>query len=91
MRTRLLFIPVFAIILTGCAGGWTEEDKKAFRQDCVESVGSQIDAAQRSAYCDCFTGQMVKTYPVFNDAMEHQDTAKLEAARAHCRKEIGMQ
>ena len=42
-------------------------------------------------YCDCFVEQMVKTYPVFNDVMEHYQSDTVEKLKAHCRHEIGMQ
>jgi len=87
---RILLSLCFIVTLGSCAGGWTEEDKNSFRQDCISSVGSQLSDANRKTYCDCFTDQMVSIYPVFNDAMEHRDSAKLEAAKAHCRKEIGL-
>ncbi len=78
------------LTLGSCAGGWTEEDKVQFRQSCVSSVQSQLNDEQTDTYCKCFTEQMVSIYPVFNDAMERRDSAKLEAAKAHCRKEIGL-
>jgi hypothetical protein len=87
---RILLSLCLIIALGSCAGGWTEEDKKLFRQDCISSVGSQLGEAQKNKYCECFTEQMVSIYPVFNDAMEHRDSAKLEEAKAHCRKEIGL-
>jgi hypothetical protein len=77
--------------LASCAGGWTEEDKKQFTQDCRNAVRSDLNDEKAATYCDCFTNKMVEIYPVFNDAMEHRDSAKLENAKAECRKAIGMQ
>ena len=87
---RILLSLAIILTLGSCAGGWTEEDKVTFRKDCISSVGSQLADEQKSKYCDCFTEQMVSIYPVFNDAMEHRDSAKIAGAQEHCRKEIGL-
>jgi len=87
---KILISLPFILALGSCAGGWTEEDKSKFRDDCKSSVSTQLPEAQANKYCDCFTDQMVSIYPVFNDAMEHRDSAKIEGAKAHCRKEIGL-
>jgi hypothetical protein len=73
-----------------CAGGWTEDDKKQLRADCVEQARNEISEAQTTRYCDCFVEQMVKTYPVFNDVMEHYRSDTVEKIKAHCRQEIGV-
>jgi hypothetical protein len=82
---------LLCLLLTSCAGGWTEEDKKQLRNDCVEQAKTQISAENTAKYCDCFVEQMVKTYPVFNDVMEHYKSDSVEKLKAHCRHEIGMQ
>jgi len=87
---KLLPALLFIVSISSCAGGWTDEDKRLFKKDCQESVGHQIDSMKRDIYCQCFTEEMVQTYPVFNDAMEHRDSAKLENAKTHCRNQIGM-
>lgn len=85
------FHPILlCILLTSCAGGWTEDDKKKLRDDCVEQARSQISEEQTKKYCDCFVEQMVKTYPVFNDMMDHYQSDTVEKLKAHCRHEIGL-
>lgn len=85
-------LPLCLIItLSACAGGWTEEDKKQLRDDCVAQSRTQITEAQTAKYCDCFVAQMVKTYPIFNDVMDHYQSDTVEALKAHCRREIGLQ
>ena len=79
-----------SIFLVSCAGGWTEDDKKKLHADCVEQAGRQISAEQTKKYCDCFVEQTVKTYPVFNDMMEHYQSDTVEQLKAHCRHEIGL-
>jgi hypothetical protein len=86
-----LTLCILALSIAGCGGGWTEDDKKAFNKDCRDAVRSDLNEAKAKTYCDCFTDKMVTMYPVFNDAMEHRDSAKLEEAKAACRKTIGMQ
>lgn len=85
-------LPLLALILTfsSCAGGWTEEDKKQLREQCLSQSNSQIGEAQAKKYCDCFVEQMVKTYPVFNDVLEHYQSDTVEKLKTHCRQEIGM-
>ena len=78
------------IALSSCAGGWNEDDKKQLRAECVEQARTQISQAQTGKYCDCFVEQMVKTYPVFNDVMEHYKSDTVDALKAHCRHEIGL-
>jgi hypothetical protein len=90
MRT-ILAVVVLSMSLVSCGGGWTEDDKKAFNKDCRDAVRSDLNDEKAKTYCDCFTDKMVALYPVFNDAMEHRDSAKLEQAKADCRKVIGMQ
>jgi hypothetical protein len=86
-----ILIPLcFIIALSSCAGGWTEEDKKQLRDDCVWQAHTQISEAKTSKYCDCFVEQMVKTYPVFNDVTEHYQSDTVEQLKAHCRHEIGL-
>lgn len=88
---RVLTGILFLFVLSGCAGGWTKEDKENFRKNCLEAGAGQLPEDKVTGYCDCMTEQMAKEYPVFNDAMEHSDTAKLEAIQKHCRKEIGFE
>ncbi len=76
--------------LSSCSGGWTEEDKKSLRNDCLEQSRAQIPEAQAAKYCDCFVESMVKTYPVFNDVMEHYKSDTVEKLKAHCRQEVGL-
>lgn len=86
----LLLGLVITLTLSSCAGGWTEDDKKELRADCVSQAKTQISAEKTDKYCDCFVEQMVKTYPVFNDVMEHYQSDTVEKLKAHCRHEIGM-
>ena len=82
---------IFSMSIVSCGGGWTAEDKKQFTADCRDAVKSDLNEEKAKTYCECFTDKMVSIYPVFNDAMEHNDSAKLEQAKADCRKAIGMQ
>ncbi len=88
MKLPLLCIALLS--LSSCAGGWTDDDKKQLRADCVSQAKTQISEANTAKYCDCFVEQMVKTYPVFNDVMEHYQSDTVEHIKAHCRAEIGM-
>ena len=90
MKLQLLPFCIFIITLSSCAGGWSDEDKKQLRNDCVQQAKTQISEANTAKYCDCFVEQMVKTYPVFNDVMEHYQSDTVEKLKAHCRHEIGM-
>ena len=86
-----ILIPVLVLFaFSSCAGGWTNEDKKQLRDDCVTQAKTQISESATAKYCDCFVAQMVKTYPVFNDMTEHYQSDTVERLKAHCRKEIGM-
>lgn len=85
----ILLICLIAV-LSSCAGGWTEEDRKQLRHDCMEQSRSQISEARAAEYCGCFVAQMVKAYPVFNDVVEHYQSDTVEALKAHCRREIGL-
>jgi hypothetical protein len=87
---KILNSIILILALSGCAGGWTDEDKKTLRDGCVEQSRSQISEELTNKYCDCFVEQMVKTYPVFNDAMEHAVSDTVEQLKARCRKEIGL-
>jgi hypothetical protein len=82
---------LFLFILSGCAGGWTTEDKEKFRKDCINGTYSNLPEDKVKDYCDCYTEQMVKEYPVFNDALEHRDSAKNARMQKHCLHEIGME
>ena len=88
---RLLTGLLLLFTLSGCAGGWTKEDKAIFRKDCLDAGSGELPEDKVSGYCDCLTEQMVKEFPVFNDAMEHRDSAKLAALQKHCREEIGFE
>ena len=92
MKKRCFYPAALALLISlgSCAGGWTDDDKKQLRKECAEQVGSQITEARRDKYCDCFVDQMVKTFPVFNDVMEHYQSDTVDALKAHCRKEIGL-
>lgn len=88
---QFLRLSIALIFLTGCAGGWTEEDKTKLHGECMEQSRRQIPEAQATKYCDCFVEGMVRTYPVFNDVMEHYQSDTVEKLKAHCRQDIGMQ
>ncbi len=77
-------------LLSSCAGGWTDDDKKSLRTDCMDQSRGQIGEAQAGKYCDCFVESMVKTYPVFNDVMEHYKSDTVEKLKARCRQEVGL-
>lgn len=87
---KLLPFLCLTLLLCSCAGGWTEDDKKKMRDDCLQQSKGQIGEDKANKYCDCFVEQMVKTYPVFNDMMEHYQSDTVERLKAHCRGEIGM-
>jgi hypothetical protein len=87
---KLSFSLLLLLTLSACAGGWTDEDKKKLRDDCVEQTRTQISEEQTRKYCDCFVEQMVTTYPVFNDMMDHYKSDTVEKLKAHCRHEIGL-
>ncbi len=78
------------LTFTGCAGGWTDDDKKGLRTDCLEQSRNQIGEDKAGKYCDCFVESMVKTYPVFNDVMEHYKSDSVEKLKAHCRQQVGL-
>ncbi len=83
----LVLLPLF---LASCAGGWHDEDKAKLRNDCMSQSAHQIGEAKANAYCDCFVEQVVKTYPVFNDFMDHMSLDTVEKLKAHCRKANGI-
>lgn len=87
---KLFPLLIAPLLLTSCAGGWTEDDKKQLHAECVEQEKTQISESNTAKYCDCFVEQMVKTYPVFNDVVEHYRSDTVEQLKAHCRHEIGM-
>lgn len=90
-KSLFLALPVLCLFLHSCGGGWTEEDKKKLRDDCVSQAKTQISEANTKKYCDCFVEQMVAKYPVFNDMMNKYQADTIEALKKHCRNEIGMQ
>lgn len=83
----LVLLPLF---LTSCAGGWHDEDKAKIRTDCMRQADNQIGEAKAKAYCDCFVDKMVKTYPVFNDFMDHMNLDTVDKLKAECRKANGL-
>ena len=87
---RILLSLCLIITLGSCAGGWTEDDKKKLRSDCMEQADSQIGEDKANKYCDCFTEEMVKAYPVFNDMLEHYQSDTVEKLKEHCRHQLGL-
>ena len=87
---NLIFLSLI-LFLSACGGGWTEEDKKQMRDDCVRQSRTQISEEQTNKYCDCFVEQIVKTYPVFNDMLDNYKSDTVEKLKEHCRREIGLQ
>jgi len=84
-------LAVLPLLLTSCAGGWNDEDKAKIRVDCMRQAERQIGDAKANAYCDCFVDKMVKTYPVFNDFMDHMNLDTVDKLKAECRKANGIQ
>jgi hypothetical protein len=87
---KIIYAALSCLLLASCAGGWTDDDKKQLRQECMNQSVSQIGEQRAATYCDCFVDQMVTAYPVFNDAMEHYNSDSVEKLKKHCRKEIGL-
>jgi hypothetical protein len=87
---KILSSIVLLIALSSCAGGWTEDDKKQQRNGCMEQARGQISEEMANKYCDCFLEELVTTYPVFNDFMDHIQSDTIERMKASCRHEIGL-
>ncbi len=87
---KMLLAACLCLLFASCAGGWTEDDKKQLRKECMTQSVPQIGETRAATYCDCFVEQMVHTYPVFNDMMDKFNVQIVDSLKKHCRKEIGL-
>lgn len=87
---KIIYAALCCLLFASCAGGWTEDDKKQLRQECMSQSVPQIGEGRAAQYCDCFVEQMVKAYPVFNDMMDNYRSDTIEQLKQHCRREIGL-
>ena len=75
MKKLLLIAAVVLMASCGKSGKdktakkWSDEDRKAFTENCVSSAAMNMDSSVAKSYCDCMLNKMMDKYPVADSAM----------------------
>ena len=86
MKTLLTSLCLTAIvILSSCAGGWTDEDKQNFLQGCREEQSSGSDTTQSNAYCRCELAATMHHYKTVPEVVINADSTALTSELLQCR------
>jgi hypothetical protein len=64
MRIALLTIIAPILLLTvSCKARWSEEDKQALKQRCIEQDAARFGFSDPEKHCDCIVKKIVSKYP----------------------------
>lgn len=67
-----ILILFLACIFSSCKNTWSDEDKQAFYNVCIEDAKGWAGSDDRArVYCDCVFTEIARKYPNENDALEH--------------------
>jgi hypothetical protein len=69
-------LPLFVLLTCGvlffsCKSTWTQDDKDAFYEACMEDASPSYGPERARTYCDCVIGKIMVKYPYIGDALEH--------------------
>lgn len=80
---------VLLLLVVGCSscqGGWTQDDKDAFYEACMDDANSWAgDPAKAKQYCECVVIKVMERYPDVNEALEHVDLIARDPEIQTCR------
>ncbi len=85
---KILLLASLCLAFTSCKNTWSDDDKKAFYNACMEDAKSAGSAPEKiKPYCDCVFGKIVARYPNENDALEHMDSLAKDPGLMTCKTE----
>lgn len=86
---KLLAILIIPAAFTSCKSTWTQSDKDALYQACMEDATQWAgDRDHARTYCDCVTIKVMEKYPHVSDALEHIETLSTDPEIRACRTPI---
>ena len=88
MRNYLLLLSC-CFLLASCKEGWTDENKTAYLQICLESRdASGLSETKRKAYCDCNLEKVMQHYQDIDEVIVNKDSTQLRAAFEVCKRNL---
>ncbi len=83
---KICALLLLTVLLTSCQGVWTQDDKDAFYEACIDDTKSWInDPAKAKLYCECVTIRVMERYPTVSDALENIETISKDPQIQVCR------
>lgn len=77
------------LLLGSCKEGWDEENKKAYRQSCMEEArtwgGTEAQAEQ---YCNCSLEKVMQHYSSIEEVLVNKDSLQLRQELDACREAV---
>lgn len=68
---KIFFVFAIAVMIVSCKSGsgskakgaWSDEEQKAFSDECVNGASAAMGQDGAKTYCDCMLGKIMAKYP----------------------------
>lgn len=85
MKKRISILAFIPLLVCSCKNTWTQEDKDAFYQACMDDAATWSGSTESSRiYCECVMNKVVAKYPHVSDALEHIESLAKDPEMKQC-------
>ncbi len=93
MTKILMPLAICCLMFTAsCKEGWTSENKRQYKEGCMESAMSSFqDSAKAKSFCDCTMEKIEAKYPTISEYMEHATETVNDPEFIKCKTEAQQQ